>query len=85
MCMTDYLSQRMQTLAAEAQQRIDVIDDLIPHLLTAQARAECLNRAAGLVAMLMGMRAELMQEKAAALRVIEDATAIRRQTKEIGQ
>lgn len=84
MCMTEYLTESADRFVVQAQERIDVIDYIIPHLLTAQARAECAQRAAGLVAMLLAMHAELSQEKAAALRTIAEATALKRQTKEIG-
>lgn len=85
MCMTEYLSTRAQELEVIAQGKIDVLDYLITHVARAVTTAEQLPRAAGILALFLGMQADLTQEKAAAHRVIEDANALRQQAKDIPQ
>lgn len=85
MCTTDYIQERAQEIEAAAQSRIDIIDYLIVGIVKAQNAATDLPRAGGLLALLLGMHANLAEEKATALRVIEDALALRRQTKDLVQ
>lgn len=83
MCITAYIQERAQELERDAQHKITVIDEVIVGLITAQTRAIEIPRHGSLLAVLLGMHAELCQQKAAALRVIEDACALRQQTQEI--
>lgn len=83
MCTTDYIKERAQELERAAQGKIDIVDALIPYILTASSRAEALPRAGGLLILLLHMQAELTEEKAAALRVIESALELRRTTKDL--
>ena len=83
MCITEYIKERAQELERGAQGKIEIIDFLIAGLIKAQNAASDLPRAGGLIALLLGMHAELMEEKAAALRVIESALELRRTTKEL--
>ena len=83
MCTTDYIQERAQELEASAQRKIEIIDFLVTGLLKAQTAANEAPRAAGLLATLLGMHAELLEQKAAALHVIEDAMALRSHTTDL--
>jgi hypothetical protein len=78
MCLTEYVADRAREIERTANERIEVVDFLIPHVIAAQARAGGTSRPGALLTLLIGMHAELVSEKAAALRVIEDAVALRR-------
>lgn len=83
MCITEYIKERAQELEASAQGKIEIIDFLITGIIKAQSAATDLPRAGGLLALLLGMHAELAEEKAAALRVIEASLELRRSTTEV--
>jgi len=83
MCITEYIKERAQELERSAQGKIEIIDFLIVGIIKAQNAASDLPRAGGLLALLLGMHAELAEEKAAALRVIESALELRRSTAEV--
>lgn len=83
MCTTEYIKERAQELEAAAQSKIEVIDFLITGLLKAQTATQAMPRAGGLLALLLGMHAQLAEEKAAALRVIESAIELRRTTQDL--
>lgn len=83
MCTTDYIKERAQEIERTAQSKIDIIDDLLPQMAAFATRTEALPRAGGLLVLLLHMQAELMEEKAAALRVIESALELRRTTKDL--
>ena len=83
MCTTEYIKERAQALEQAAQEKIAIIDDVIAGLLPMITRAEILNRQGGLLVLLLRMQAEFIEEKAAALRVIESALELRRSTKEV--
>lgn len=83
MCTTDYIKERAQEIERAAQSKIDIIDELLPQMAAFAARTEALPRAGGLLVLLLHMQAELMEEKAAALRVIESALELRRTTKDL--
>lgn len=83
MSMTSYLTERAAEMENEARARIAIVDDLLLHVMRANAAAADTPRAERLVAVLIGMHAELVHQKATAHRVIEDACALRRQTVEV--
>ena len=83
MCTTEYIKERAEAIERDAQSKIDIIDDLLPQMAAFAARTEALPRAGGLLMLLLHMQAELMEEKAAALRVVESALELRRTTKEL--
>lgn len=83
MCTTDYIRERAESIERDAQSKIDIIDGLLPQIAAFSARTEALPRAGGLLMLLLHMQAELMEEKAAALRVIESALELRRTTKDL--
>lgn len=83
MCTTDYIRERAEALERDAQAKIDVIDDLLGYVATSTARAAALPRAGGLLVLLLHMQAQMIEEKAAALRVIEAALELRRTTKDL--
>lgn len=83
MCMTDYIQERAQVIEANAQAKITVIEALLPHVLTATSRVESEERMGTLLILLLHIQAELVAEKATALRVIETTCEIRRNTQEM--
>jgi hypothetical protein len=83
MCMTEYIKERMQAMERDALKEIEILDDLSSLVTTYQTAAENLPRAGALVALLLGMRAEIVGRKATCQRVIADANAIQRETKEV--
>lgn len=83
MCTTDYIKDRAEEIERAAQDKIDIIEALLPQVATLAARTEKLNRPGGLLVLLLRMHAELLEEKAAALRVIESALDLRRKTKDL--
>lgn len=83
MCTTDYIKERAQEIERSAQDKISVIEDVIASLLPLIGRAEALPRGGGLLILLLRMQAEFIEEKAAALRVIESALELRRSMKEV--
>lgn len=83
MCTTTYIQERAEELEKEAQGKIEIIDALIVQIAVAHVAASDLPRAGALIATLLGMHAELCTQKATALRVIEEACALRRQTQEL--
>ena len=83
MCTTEYIKERAELIERDAQAKIDIIDDLLPQMAVQSARTEALPRAGGLLMLLLHMQAELMEEKAAALRVIESALELRRNVREV--
>jgi len=83
MCTTEYIKERAQEIERAAQDKINIIDDVIAGLLPHITRAEALHRGGGLLVLLLRMQAEFIEEKAAALRVIESALDLRRSTKEV--
>lgn len=83
MCTTEYIKERAQELERAAQAKIDIVDSLIPYILTSTGRAERLDRPGALLVLLLHIQAELIEEKAAALRVIESACELRRNTTEV--
>jgi len=83
MCTTEYIKDRAQEIERAAQEKINIIDDVLAGLLPFTARAEALPRAGGLLVLLLRMQAEFIEEKAAALRVIESALELRRSTHEV--
>ena len=85
MCMTDYIKERAQEIEKTAHAKIEIIDKLISHVVTSCHDVGYLPRAGALAVLLLGMHVSLMEEKAAALRVIEDAIALRRATKDLVQ
>lgn len=84
MCTTDYIKERAEEIERAAQAKIEIIDDIIASLLPHISRAELLPRSGGLLVLLLRMQTEFIEEKAAALRVIESALELRRTTKEVG-
>jgi len=80
MCTTEYIKERAEAIERDAQSKIDVIDDILPQMAAFAARTEALPRAGGLLMLLLHIQAELMEEKAAALRVIESTLELRRTT-----
>ena len=83
MCMTEYLQERAGEMEREALARIAIVDDLLYHVTMANARAADTPRAERLVVTLLGMHAELVHQKATAMRVIEEACALRRTRVEV--
>jgi hypothetical protein len=83
MCTTDYIKERAHEIESSARGKIAIIDGLIADIMKAQTAATDLPRAGGLIALLLGMHAELAEEKATALRVIESAIDLRRKTQEV--
>jgi hypothetical protein len=83
MCTTEYIKERAQEIERAAQDKISVIDDILEQLLPFVARTEALPRSGGLLILLLRMQAEFIEEKAAALRVIESALELRRNTQEL--
>jgi len=83
MCTTEYIKERAELIERDAQSKIAIIDDVIAGLLPHIARAEALARSGGVLVLLLRMQAEFIEEKAAALRVIESALELRRTTKEL--
>lgn len=83
MCTTEFITERAQEFERVAQGKIEVLDYLILHIGRGARQAEELSRAAGLLALITGMHAALVQEKAAAHRVIEEANALRLQAKDL--
>jgi hypothetical protein len=83
MCTTEYIKERAEAIERDAQSKIDIIDELLPQMTLFTTRTEQLPRAGGLLVLLLHMQAELMEEKAAALRVIESALELRRTTKDL--
>lgn len=83
MCTTEYIKERAQEIERGAQDKINIIDDILAGLLPFTARAEALPRSGGLLILLLRMQAEFIEEKAAALRVIESALELRRNTQEL--
>lgn len=83
MCTTEYIKERAQEIESAAQSKIEIIDFLITGILKAQTATEALPRAGGLLMLLLDIHAQLAEEKAAALRVIESALELRRTTKDL--
>lgn len=83
MCITEYIKERAQELERSAQGKIEIVDFLIAGTVKAQNAAANLPRASGLLALLLGMHAELAKEKAAASCVIKSALELQRATTEI--
>lgn len=83
MCMTAYLTERANEFEKDARAKIELLDILIADLCATHARAACLPRAAGLVAMLSAMRAEAIQQREVAQSIINDAALLRRRTIEV--
>lgn len=83
MSTVDYVQARAEAIAQGATAKITIIDALIPHILSAGVSAEKLYRPGALLVLLLHVHAELIEEKAAALRVIEDACSIRREAKDL--
>jgi hypothetical protein len=83
MSTTDYIAERAKQLEAQADHKVAIIDELIIAFVKAEDAATRLPRGTALLAFLLGMHADLVAEKAAMFRVIEDANAIRAQTREV--
>lgn len=83
MCTTEYIKERAQELERGAQAKIEIIDFLIAGIIKGQTAAADLPRAGGLLALLLGIHAQLVEEKAGALRVIESALELRRNTQDL--
>lgn len=84
MCMTEYIKERAERHAIDAANKIDFLTGAIASLIEMETRAKALSRATGIVVLLMDARASLLQEQAAAFRVIEESSAIQASLKEVG-
>lgn len=84
MCMTDYIKERTQAIERDAADKVALLTDVVKSLSELEQRARQLPRSAGIVALLLGARANFIAEQAAAFRVIEECNAIQREMKEVG-
>jgi len=83
MSMTEYIRERAEVIERESHAKLDIISALLPTVAACAERTERLPRTGGLLVLLLRMQAELTEEKAAALRVIESALELRRNTKDL--
>lgn len=83
MCTTDYIVERAQVIERAAQGKIEIIDSLLPYVLIAASKAESLPRGGGLLVMLLEIQQDLIGERAAALKMIEEASEIRNRRQEV--
>jgi hypothetical protein len=84
MSTTEYINERAKQFEAQADQKIAIIDELIVALVRAEGACDKLPRGASLLALFLGIHSDLVAEKAALHRIIEDSNAIRAHTREVG-